>query len=286
VFEDEETVDLKNKISELKQRLNQIYAQYFTDTSKSKVFETEFSLYLKACEHARNEMGENRKIQYDVTKIGLGILLVASAATIYLFKMQVLFGTAILLGFGFFACGFMHLLLAAEIKIVRAAEFCSELETYFQRHRWSTELKQSLNLPDIPLWGEYTGKWNKDIFYEGHFEKTALYGPFRIAITLIAIWAFFYIIQSSISQDLKLTSPALIICLIVWVAAVISQILIVDTIINRVDAQLQRNGEGMPEELIRKEINWHPRTWLNILRLFLVLDIVFPKPLKKYGNRT
>jgi hypothetical protein len=36
-MEDEKTVELKNKISELKQRLNQIYAQYFTDTSKSRV---------------------------------------------------------------------------------------------------------------------------------------------------------------------------------------------------------------------------------------------------------
>lgn len=178
VVEDEKTIELKNKISELKQRLNQIYAQYFTDTSKSRVFETEFSLYLKPCEHARNEISENLKLQYDVTKIGLSVLIAASALTIYLFKLHVLFGMLILLGFGFFACGFMYLLLAAEIRIMRAAKFCAELETYFQRHRWSTELKENLNLPDIPLWGEYVSKWDKDIFSEGHFEKKLFTDPF------------------------------------------------------------------------------------------------------------
>lgn len=281
MIEDEKTVDLKNKVSELKRRLNHIYAQYFTDTDKSRVFDTEFSLYLKACNHARQEIAENRRLQYDVTKIGLFILIAASAATIYLFKMNTFFGAAVLLGFGFLTCGFMYLLLAAEIRISRASAFCAELETYFQRHRWSTELKESLNLPDIPLWGEYAGKWDKDMFYEGHFEKKALYGPFRIAITLTAIFALFYLIQSFISEDFKLTSPLLIICLILWVAAVISQILIVHTIVNRVDIKLERAEKDRPEELIIKNINWQPRTWTNLLRLFLVLDIVFPKPLKK-----
>src|SRR4030042_6564148 len=132
--ENEQTVELKNKISELKQRLNQIYAQYFTDTSRSRVFETEFSLFLKACENARNEISENLKLQHDITKLGLSILIAASALTIYLFKLYVLFGMLTLLGFGFFACGFMYLLLAAEIRITRAAKLCAEMETYFQRH--------------------------------------------------------------------------------------------------------------------------------------------------------
>jgi hypothetical protein len=83
-----------------------------------------------------------------------------------------------------------------------------------------------------------------------------------------------------------LTSPVLIVCLILWVAAVISQSLIVHTIINTVDFKLRRNEKDMPKELMRKEINWHPCTWINILRLFLVLDIVLPKSLKKYGDRT
>ncbi|MEW6417993.1 MAG: hypothetical protein AB1480_07715 [Nitrospirota bacterium] len=286
MVEDEKTIELKNKISELKQRLNQIYAQYFTDTSKSRVFETEFSLFLKACEHARNEISENLKLQYDVTKIGLSILIAASALTIYLFKLHVLFGMLILLGFGFFACGFMYLLLAAEIRIMRAAKFCAEMETYFQRHRWTTELKENLNLPDIPLWGEYVSKWDKDIFSEGHFEKKALYGPFRIIITLIEISALVYVIQSFIFQEPKLTSSVLIVCLILWVVAVIAQILLVHSIINKVDIKLQWVEKDRPEELIKKEINWKPHTWINILRLFLVLDIIFPEALKKGRDYT
>jgi hypothetical protein len=281
VVEDEKIIELKNKISELKQRLTQIYAQYFTDTSRSRVFETEFSMYLKACETARNEISQNRKLQYDVTKIGLSILIALSILTIYLFKLNMLFGMLILLGFGFFACGFMYLLLAAEIRITRATQFCAELETYFQRHRWSTELKENLNLPDIPLWGEYVSKWDKDIFSEGHFEKKAIYGPFRIIITLIEISALVYVIQAFISQEPKLTSSVLIVCLIVWVVSVIAQILLVHSILDKVDIKLQWIEKDRLEDLMKREINWKPHTWINILRLFLVLDIIFPESIKK-----
>jgi len=281
VDEDEKTIELKNKISELKQRLTQLYAQYFTDTSKSRVFEAEFSLYLKACENARNEISENRKQQYDITKIGLSSLVALSALTIFFFKLQVLLGMLILLGFGFSACGFMYLLLVAEIRIKRATQFCAELETYFQRHRWSTELKEKLNLPDIPLWGEYVSKWDKDIFREGHFEKKAIYGPFRIIIALIEISALVYVIQAFISQEPKLTSSVMIVCLIVWVASVIAQILLVHSILDRVDIKLQWIEKDRPEDLMKREINWKPHTWMNILRLFLVLDIIFPESIKK-----
>ena len=279
--EDEKTIELKNKISELKQRLTQLYAQYFTDTSRSRVFEAEFSLYLKACENARNEISENRKQQYDITKIGLSSLVALSALTIFFFKLQVLLGMLTLLGFGFSACGFMYLLLVAEIRIKRATQFCAELETYFQRHRWSTELKEKLNLPDIPLWGEYVSKWDKDIFREGHFEKKALYGPFRIIIALIEISALVYVIQAFISQEPKLTSSVMIVCLIVWVASVIAQILLVHSILDRVDIKLQWIEKDRPEDLMKREINWKPHTWINILRLFLVLDIIFPESIKK-----
>ncbi len=278
--EDEKTVELKNKISELKQRLNQIYAQYFTDTSKSRVFETEFSLYMKACENARNEMSESLKLQYDVMKIGLSVLIAASALTIYLFKSSILFGMLILLGFGFFACSFMYLLLAAEIRIMRAYGFCAELETYFQTKRWSTELKEKLDLPDIPLWVEYAGKWDKDVFSEGRFEKKALYAPFRIVITLMDLLAFLYVFQAFIFRESNMTPFVFIICLILWVVAVVLQILIVHSVINRVDTKLQWVKKDKPEELTTKEINWDPHTWINILKLFLVLDVIFPRTLK------
>ncbi|MBE0426100.1 MAG: hypothetical protein IBX72_05585 [Nitrospirae bacterium] len=275
--ENEQTFELKNKIAELKQRLNQIYAQYFTDTSKSRVFETEFSLYLKACEHPRKEITESLKLQYDVTKIGLFILIGASALTFYLFKVYILFGMLILLGLGFCACGFMYFLLAAEIKIARASEFCAELETYFQRYRWSTELKESLNLPDIPLWGDYIQKWNKDLFDEGHFEKKSLYAPFRIIMTLVDFLALFYVIQSFIFQEHNINYSIFIAFLILWVMAVILQILLVNMILNKVDIRLRWIGEKLPEKIKKQEINWAPHTWINILRLFLLLDLIFPR---------
>lgn len=275
--ENEQTVELKNKISELKQRLNQIYAQYFTDTSKSRVFETEFSLYLKACEHARNEISESLKLQYDVTKIGLFILIGASALTFYLFKVYILFGILVFLGLGFCACGFMYLLLAGEIKIARASEFCAELETYFQHFRWSTELKESLNLPDIPLWGDYARKWNKDVFDDGHFEKKALYAPFRIIITFVDLLALVYAFQLFLFHEYNINYGIFIACLILWVVAVVLQILLVNSVLNKVNIRLRWIGEKGPEEVKKQEINWAPHTWINIIRLFLLLDLIFPE---------
>ncbi len=275
--ENEQTVELKNKIAELKQRLNQIYAQYFTDTGKSRVFETEFSLYLKACEHARNEISESLKLQYDVTKIGLFILIGACAVTFYLFKVYILFGILVFPGFGFCACGFMYLLLAGEIKIARASEFCVELETYFQRFRWSTELKESLNLPDIPLWGDYSRKWNKDVFDEGRFGEKALYAPFRIIITFVDLLALVYAFQLFLFKEYNINFSIFIACLILWVIAVIMQIFLVNSILNKVDIRLRWIGEKRPEEVKKQGINWAPHTWINIIRLFLLIDLIFPK---------
>lgn len=284
-MEDEKTVELKNKVAELKQRMNQIYAQYFTDTSKGRVFETEFSLYLKACEHARSEIRENLKMQYDFTKIGLTVMIVASALTVYLFKLHIIFGMLILVGMGFFACGFMYLLLAGEIKIMRASGFCMELEAYFQLHRWSTELKESLNLPDIPLWGDYVSKWNKQRFGQENFEQKALFASFRIMIALVDLLALIYVIQSFVSQELRITTTMLIICLVLWVVAVVIQMLIVHSIFNTIDIKPKMTEQDRLEDVKVKEINWNPYTWINILRLFLVLDIIFPgAPKNKPGQ--
>jgi hypothetical protein len=274
--ESEQTVELKNKVARLKQRLNQIYAQYFTDTSETKVFETEFSLYLKACEHARNEINENLKHQYDITKAGLFVLIGASALTFYLFKIYILFGMLVFLGFGFCACGFMYLLLSGEIKIARASEFCLELEDYFQRFRWSTELKENLNLPDIPLWGDFSRKWNKDVFDEGHFGKKALYAPFRIIITLIDLFALAYAFQLFLFREHNITPGIFIACLVLWVTAVFLQIFLVDSILNKVDIRLRWVGEMRPDEVKKQGINRNPRTWINVVRLFLLLDLILP----------
>jgi len=280
--ENEQTLELKTKIAELKQRLNQIYAQYFTDTSKSRVFETEFSLYLKACEHAISQINKSLGRQYDITKIGLLVFIGGSALTFYLFKMYILFGMLVFLGFGFCACGFMYLLLAGEIEKARASEFCAELEAYFQRFRWSTELKESLNLPDIPLWGDYSKKWNKDVFEEGHFGEKTLYAPFRIIITLTDLLALAYASQLFLSKEHNITLGIFAACLILWVIAVILQFFLVDSILNKVDVRLRSAGEKRPDEVRRRGITWAPHTWINIIRLFLLLDLIFPGQKVKY----
>lgn len=285
--EDGQTIELKNKISELKQRLNQIYAQYFADTTKGRVFETEFSLFLKACENARDEISESTKLQYDVIKIGLSVLIALSALSVYLFKVYVLFGMLTLLGFGFAACGFMYLLLLGEIKISRARGFCNELELYFKRHRWSTELKESLNLPDVPLWGEYAGKWDELVFDSRHFERKSLYAPFRIMITLMDLLALGYLIQSFITKEQGMTPAILTICLLLWIAAVVMQILLVHSILHKVGSGLHRIEERNQEVLKKfpgEDINWQPQSWINFFRLFFIFDIVFPRKRGKYKS--
>jgi hypothetical protein len=274
--ENNQMAELKNKIAELKQRLNQIYAQYFTDTSKSRVFETEFSLYLKACEHARNQINESLRHQYDLTKIGLIVSIGASALTFYLFKLYILFGMLVFLGFGFCACGFMYLLLDGEIKKARASEFCAEIEAYFQRFRWSTELKEGLNLPDMPLWGNYYKRWNKDVFEEGHFGEKTLYAPFRIIMTLTDLLALFYASQLFLFKEHNVTLGIFAACLALWGPAVILQIFLVDSILNKVDIRLRSSEEERSEELKKKAISRAPHTWINIIRLFLLLDLIFP----------
>jgi hypothetical protein len=274
--ESEQTDELKNKVAQLKQRVNQIYAQYFTDTSTGRVFETEFSLYLKACEHARNQINENLKHQYDITKTGLFVLIGASALTFYLFKIYILLGMLILLGFGFCACGFMYLLLAGEIKIAKASEFCAELETYFQRFRWSTELKESLNLPAVPLWDDFSGKWDKDVFKGGHFGERILYAPFRVIITLVDLLALAYASQLFLLREHNINPGIFIACLVLWVIAVILQFFLVDSILNKVDIRLRSNGAKRTGEDRNQGITRDPHTWLNIIRLFLLLDLIFP----------
>jgi len=277
----DDELELKDKISELKQRLNQIYAHYFADTTKGRVFEAEFSLFLKACENARNEIYESSKLQYDLIKIGLTVLMAFSALSVYLFKVYVLFGVSIFLGFGFAACGFMYLLFLGEIKISRARGFCDELEVYFKRHRWSTELKESLNLPDMPLWGEYAGKWNRIVFGNGQFERKALYAPLRIMTTLVDLLALGYLIQSFITQEQSTTPVVLAICLLLWTVAVVVQILLVHSILHKAGPRLQRIEVSLHEglqESPKEEISWQPHSWINIFKLFFVTDVLWKYP--------
>lgn len=275
---EDENIALKNKITELKERLNLIYSQSAIDANKSKAFESEFSLYLKACEHACTERMEGMRLQHDATKFGLAILTLVLAFTVYVFSMQILLGMLVLLGFGVISCGFMYLLLTAEIRMMRAGEYCSELEAYFKRYRWSTEHSEALNLPGIPLWEEYRSKWGKDLFTEGPYGRTAVYAPFRIAMTLADLSAFVYLVYSFIARDISWIG--MITSCIVWVVAVTVQILLINVIINKVGRRMAIEKERL-QEYQKREIGRQPGTWGDVLTLFLNLDIIFPGETKK-----
>jgi hypothetical protein len=276
----DENIKLKNKIAELKERITQIYSQFAVDATKSRVFENEFSLYLKACDHARNERLEGIRLQYDVTKFGLVISTLVLAFTVYIFNLHIISGMLIFLGFGFILCGFMYLLLAGEIRIARAGEYCRGLETFFKRHRWSTEKDEAVNLPSIPLWEEYRSKWEEDLFPEGPYGKTAVYAPFRIAMTLIDLCAIVYLIYIFIARRPEISWFLLIISCIVWILAVTVQMLLVNGIINKVDGKLAPEKERL-SEYQKREIGWQPNTWMIIVRLFFNQDIIFPKKKKE-----
>jgi len=272
---DDENIALKNKITELKERLNQIYSQSALEAGKSKAFESEFSLYAKACEHARSEQREGIRLQHDATKFGLALLTLFLAFTVYLFDIHILLGMLMLLGSGVISCGFMYMLLAGEIRITRAGEYCLELEAYFKRYRWATEQKEALALPGIPLWEEYRSTWGQDLFSEGPYGRTALYAPFRIAMTLTDLLAFVYLVYSFVAHRSELSWIIMIIGGIIWVMAVTVQMLFVHAILNKGDRKLAMGKEGTAE-CQKKETGLQPGTWGNILRLFLCLDIIFP----------
>jgi hypothetical protein len=275
-----ENIALRNKITELKERLNQIYSQSAIEANKSKAFESEFSLYVKACEHARSEGVEGVRLQHDATKFGLAVLPVVLALTVYLFNLHILLGILVLLVFGVISCGFMYLLLSGEMRIARARGYCLELEAYFKRYRWSTEQNETLTLPGIPLWEEYRSKWEKDVFAEGPYEKTAIYAPFRIAMTLTDLLALVYLGYSFIAQRSELSWITMIVGGIAWIMAVTVQMLFVNAIINKVGRRLATDKERL-EDHQKREIGWQPGTWGTLLKLFLGLDIIFPQEIKR-----
>ncbi len=281
---EDENIALRNKIAEFKERVNQIYSQAAIDANKSKAFESEFSLYLKACEHANKEGMDGFRLQHDATKFGLAILVVILAFTVYLFNMHIIFGMFVLLGFGFISCGLMYLILAGEIRITRAGEYCAELEAYFKQHRWSSEHNASANLPGMPLWEEYRKKWGNDLFTHGLYEKTAVYAPLRIGMTLTDLLAFVYLAHSFVVDRSEIAWIVMITSCLAWVMVVTVQVLLVDAIINKVDMRLKKEKEGL-QGYQKKTIGCQPGTWVNILKLFLNIDIIFPTEIKKRGTK-
>jgi hypothetical protein len=275
-MEDEKTTELKNKISELKQRLNQLYAQYFSDTREGKVFDTEFSLYVKASEYARREKSEQLMLQYGIIKTGVIALIVSSALIIFFFGQHIFFSTFFLLGLGFFAWGLMYLMLAAEIRITRAHRFCSALGKYFQQYRWSTESSQGLHLPDIPLWDDYITEGDTPL-QSKHYEEKALYIPFRIAISFIDLLALVLLLQPLISGDATMSRLDLMLCLILWLVTVPMHMILVQSLVREAEIIRQPDGIELTEGSQPAKKHRGPRSWIQIFRLFFLLDIIVPK---------
>ena len=279
---EDENRELKNKLVDLRERLNQIYSQSALDAHKSKAFESELSLYTKASEHAHHERMEAIGLQYNVTKFGLAMLTVLMAVTAYGFFLHIILGLLILLAAGVISCGFMYLLLAGEIRARRAGEFCRELEVYFKQYRWAAENAEALHLPDIPLWEEYRSSWNKDLFAAGPYGRTAVYAPFRMVITLMDISALGYLVYSFAAHGTAFSWIVIVASSFAWVMAVTLHMLLVNTVINTLPVRL--SGERTTEYQ-KKRFSWHPATWFTLIELFLALDIIFPQAVKKTARK-
>ncbi|MGE5238093.1 MAG: hypothetical protein ACM3ON_04750 [Chloroflexota bacterium] len=274
---DDETSALKNKIAELKDRLQQIYAESFGDINRAKLFEHEYSLFLKACEHVRDERRDCLSRQNAATRAGLSVLLAVAALSFYLFSGNVLMCTFVLLLVGFFACGFMYLLLAEEMKASRASRYCADLEAFFRRHRWSTEENQRLNLPTMPLWEDFRAKWEGDLARRGWGGKAALYSPFRVVITSVDLVAlanglYFFIVHPQEASPAVFAAAGA-----VWIVAVVAQMLIVGSLLSGVAGVVREAEEDADETSERRTITLSPGTWVNIVRFFFLLDIVAPR---------
>jgi len=192
-MDDENTVVLKNKIAEMKERLNQMYSHSFADAGKSKAFDAEFSLFVKSSKAARNERADNIKLQNVVVLAGLAVMVAASVLSINVFTVHILFGMLILLGFGFVGCSFLFLLLAAEMRVQRAEGFCLDLEAYFREQRWMLDANEKLGLSAMPMWEQYRSQWSRDAFAGGPYQAKSLYAPFRVAISFIDLIAIVYL---------------------------------------------------------------------------------------------
>ncbi len=273
---EEENLTLKNKIVELKERLNQIYSHAAVDASKSKAFESEFSLYLNACEHPRRERMDGIRLQHDATKFGLVVLAVVLAFAAYVFNVQILPGILVLLGFGFIACGLMYLLLEGEIRSKRAGDYCAQLETYFMQHRWASGHNESVNLPKMPLWEEYRGRWEEDLFDGGRYGKRAVYAPLRVALTLTDLLALFCLLYFFVAHRSEISWVVIIAGCLAWASVVAVQMLLLQAIIVKVGRRLQKGHES-PGEYQRTASARRSGTWLSLLKLFFATDIIFPE---------
>jgi hypothetical protein len=274
---EDEPAAAKDRITDVKQRLQQIYTESFSDINRSKVFEYEFSLYLKACADAREERIAHLKLQHSTTRIGLATLLAAAGLVLYFFSGHVLVCTFLLLAAGFFSCGFMYMLLAGETGVLRTGRYCFDLERFFKRHRWSGEEHEKLHLPTMPLWEEYRAAWDGDVFDERPYGRTALYAPLRIAITALDMLALAFLLYTYVTGPAEKSAAVYVAACAVWAAAVIAQMLFVHAIINKIGFALEsaeKSGAERPEELV---LGPGAATVGTIVKLFFLSDLIAPQ---------
>jgi hypothetical protein len=202
-------------------------------------------------------------------------LLIASAGlTIVLFRQQFILSAFFLLSLGFFACGFLYLLVSADIKIARANRFSSDIGKYFQQHRWGTEIKQNLHLPDIPLWEDYGNQIQRASSWSRRCEYGALYTPFRVAISFIDLLVPALLIQTLLSGDTLMSKPIMMGCFIFWFAIVCVHMLLVNSLTARAEMIHQQVDAEETDPYKSKGFRY---AFVQIPRLFFLLDIVFPK---------
>lgn len=246
---------------------------------KNDNFETECFLYLKAYDNARNEIDTSIKLQYDTVKIGFTALSVISTLLAgFLYYEHPMLTALILLFIGLLTCGFLFMLLTGEIRIMRAGGFCKKLEASFQTHPQIAKVQKKFVCPPI-LWEEFITRWNKGMFIKQvHYERKTLYAPFRILITVIDLLVLAFIFR--MCQQTRLVLNEFIICCIIWIIIVSAQVYLIYFIVIRFEMRLEAFFEQKSEAPDSKLITWNPKSWINFLKLFLILDILFPKGFK------
>jgi hypothetical protein len=269
---DQQDSPVKSKIGEVKERLSQLYTQPSLDSLKSKAFESEFSLYLKACEHARNERTEGIRLQHDAVRWGVALLAVTLTFTVYVSILQPILGMLALFGSGLVACGFMYLLCAADLRSAAAVDYCRELETYFREQRWHTGLNETISLAGIPLWEGFQ-KRTPDASCA---VRNLLYAPLRLTMTIANLTALAYLIFLAVVRDWRPAWWILAVSFGIWLTACLLHALLVRMIIEKGRARAYEEP-AIPAGAKPGQGSFVAGRARELLTLFLSLDLFLPE---------
>lgn len=274
---DEENVALKNKVAELKERLGQIYTQSSMEAGRSKVFDHEFSLYLKACEPARAEIRDGARSQHEITGFGVTLLILSLGLVLYFFFDRVTMGLILLLCLGFAACGLMFSLLREEIRSSRGRGYCAQLEQFLKSERWSHQGVSDVRLPQMPLWEEYRTTAEEAREPE-HKSGTSVFTPMRIMLLMTNVIALLYLVQGLALRRAELSWTLPTALGILWLTAVIGQMLLLRTIFRRAEAAIEGQDAISPR---RPDGLLSAGTWISMVSRFFLADLFLPAGRKR-----